>query len=230
MKRLLSTIIWDLKLALKYQIVTVAIGISVIYMLIFRIVPGINYTPLLITLIFTEPTSLGYIFIGAMILFEKAANTLQAVVVTPLKPWQYLWSKALSLTLISVVCSFVMAFAGHGFEFRYVYLLLAVLLSSVLFIFIGFIGVARVKSFNQYIIVVPLFLAPAMLPLINLFGITNSYLLYLIPTQGSLLLFDAAFNQVLPWKILYSLVYLTLAVLVSYKIAERSFLKHIVGE
>jgi len=189
MSRLLSTIIWDLKLALKYQIVTVAIAISVLYILIFRIVPGINYTPVLITLIFTDPTSLGFIFIGAMILFEKAANTLQAVVVTPLKPWQYLWSKALSLTLISVVCSFAMAFAGHGSGFRYLYLLLAVLLSSVLFIFIGFIGVARVKSFNQYIIVIPLFMAPAILPLLNFYGVTHTYLLYLIPTQGSLLLF-----------------------------------------
>jgi fluoroquinolone transport system permease protein len=228
MKKLIRTIAWDLKLAVTYQILTVAAAITLLYIVSFHIIPGNNLTPLLVILIFTDPTMLGFIFIGAMILFEKSAHTLEAVVVTPLKPWQYLWSKALSLTLISLACSLVMAIAGHGWNFNYLFFIPAVVFSSLLFIFIGFIGVARVNTFNQYIIIIPFFLTPAAIPLVSYLNLSDSFLFYLIPTQGSLLLFKASFETVKTWQLIYSILYLILSVFISFLFAKRAFRKQIV--
>ena len=228
--KLFRNIGWDLRVALRYNIITVTIVITILYTLIIKLIPGGEITEVLATLIFSDPTMLGFIFIGAIILFEKDANTLQALSVTPIYAWQYLWSKAIALTLIALFCSCGIAIAGHGVHVNFLWLILATTLSSFLFIFIGIIGVSRVKSFNHYIILIPLFLLPTVLPLIDFYDIYKSWIFYLIPTQGSLLLFRAAFEGGTPFDIIYSFGMLGISIYISYKLAEKHFLNYLTGK
>lgn len=228
MKILYKLILWDLKLQARNGILTVAVFIAVFYTAFFLLLGLRGKDNVLIALIFSDPTFLGFIFIGVLVLFEKSANTLQALVVTPVKIWQYLFSKAISLTLINSIICFAMVFASHGFQFNYFWFSVAVLLSSVFFIFLGFIGVAKVKTFNQYIIVIPLFIAPLSLPYLYLFGVSDSWLLYILPTQGALLLFLGAFEKIVLADAVYAVSYLILFIWIAYRIAKQLFLKHIV--
>ncbi|MDB4582683.1 ABC transporter permease [Draconibacterium sp.] len=226
---ILSKIIWwDLKLLAKYKILHVALFIAVSYTGIFLLFNLRGNEKVLTALIFSDPTFMGFIFLGAMVLFEKSANTLQALVVTPIEIWQYLFSKAIALTMMALIICFAMVFAGYGFHFHYGWFFLATFLSSVLFILLGFIGVARVKSFNQYIIVIPVFLAPAILPCLNFFGVTNTFWFYIIPTQASLLMFEAAFHSISTFDAIYSIVYLLVSIFVTYSIAKKSFVKNMI--
>ena len=228
MRRLFSTISWDFLFIIRYHILTVATVISLLYIVIFKLIPGGNLTPLLVYFEFSDPVMLGFIFVGAMVLFEKDANTLQAVVVSPLKPWQYLWSKAISLSLMATAYGLIIAVAGNGWRLNYPLLVFSLFLTSLAFTFIGFIGVAKVKTFNQYIIIIPLFLAPAALPLLNYYNITHTCLMYIIPTQATLILLDASFTTLHAGQFIYASVYLVLWVCLSYILAKRYFLKYIV--
>jgi fluoroquinolone transport system permease protein len=228
--KLLKTILWDLKFAARYNIITVAIVITILYTLIFKIIPVAAITEVLITFIFSDPTMLGFIFIGAMVLFEKDANTLQALLATPLKPWQYLWSKAISLTLIALLCSVGMAFIAKGFTFNLIHFITSTALSSLLFAFIGFIGISRVRTFNQYILLIPMFLLPTILPLADLYGLARSPFFYLIPTHGSLILFKTAFEGESVWNIIYAYAILGISIAVTYRIAEKHYLTYISGK
>ncbi|HKI89219.1 MAG TPA: ABC transporter permease [Draconibacterium sp.] len=228
MKILFRLILWDLKLQVRNSILTVAIFIAVFYTAFFLLLGLRGKDDILIALIFSDPTFMGFIFTGVLVLFEKSANTLQALVVTPIKIWQYLFSKAVSLTIITSIICFAMVFASHGFRFNYFWFLVATFLSSVLFIFLGFIGVAKVKTFNQYIIVIPLFIAPLSLPYLYFFGVSNSWLFYILPTQGALILFRNAFEKVAVGDTIYALVYLILSIWIAYRISKQLFLKHIV--
>ncbi|NQU87179.1 MAG: ABC transporter permease [Mariniphaga sp.] len=228
MRVLIKTIWWDLKLLARYNIITVAIVIAVFYTGVFL---GFNlrgHDDILIALIFSDPAFMGFTFVGAMVLFEKGSNTLQALVVTPIKIWQYLFSKAIALTLVALIVCFAMVFAGHGFKFNYLMFFLATFLSSIFFIFLGFIGVARVKSFNQYIIVIPLFLMPFILPYLNFFDVTDTLWFYLIPTQGSFILYKGAFESMSATDIIYALIYLSISIGVAYYYSKKLFLKHII--
>ncbi|CAN5199866.1 hypothetical protein BH23BAC1_BH23BAC1_35840 [soil metagenome] len=151
---------WDLKLEVKYQILTVALIVTVLYCAIFLWLDMSSFHQLVIFFIFSDPALLGFMFIGALVLFEKSANTFPALVVTPMKVDEYLWSKAISLTLIALGCSTAMAIAAHGFNVNFGYFFLAVILTSLFFIFFGFIGVARVKSLNHYLIIMGNLLVP----------------------------------------------------------------------
>ena len=228
MRTLYRMILWDLKIQVRNNILTVSVFIAVFYVALFHLLGLRGNDRILIALIFSDPTFLGFIFSGVLVLYEKSANTLQALIVTPVKIWQYLYSKAISLTLITSVICFAMVFASHGFQFNYFYFLAATFLSSILFIFLGFIGVAKVKTFNQYIIIIPFFITPLILPYLNFFEVTNTFWFYFLPTQASFILFESAFEKITPVEAIYAFGYLLVSIWISYLISKQLFLKHLV--
>lgn len=108
---------------------------------------------------------------------------------------------------------------------NYFILLLGVTLTSILFLLLGFVGAQRVKTFNQYILVIPMFLMPLCIPLIDYFGIWKSPLMWVIQSQSSLTLMNAAFSQEAIWKIILSILILLVSIFLAYKWAEREYRK-----
>ncbi len=228
MDRFTSLLQLDFVLIIRNKILLVATVITSLYAGILQVLPEENFTMVVTTLIFTDPVMLGFLFVGVMVLFEKSGNTLQALSVSPVRPAEYLWSKATSLTLVALAAGLIMAVAGVGIRFHAGYLVSAIVSSSLLFIFIGFVGVSRVKTFNQYFIVIPLFMVPGFLPFLNYFGITETWLWYVIPTQAALTLFIAAFSEsgtVAIHETIYAFIYLPLAIWLAFLWAQRSWYK-----
>lgn len=214
---------WDLRLQLRYQIITVAAVVTAIYALVFRILPETAGDRPLVMILFSDPSVLGFLFVGVLVLFERGANTLQAVAVTPLSAAHYLWAKAISLTAVATASGWAIALAGWGWRLGHAALVAALVLTSLLFVFLGVVGVARARSVNEYLLIVPLFLAPINLPLLAFLGIAESPLFYLLPTQASVVLFRAAFEARPAWEIAYALVYLPLSVFGAFLWARRAF-------
>lgn len=225
MIRILHYSLWQLRLLTRYQIILTAFVIAAAYILAFKLVPFIQIDQVLIFLIFSDPTLLGFIFIGAMILFEESDQTLPAQVITPLRSSEFLWAKALALLVPALICSFSMMIAGKGTQFRVILFILNIGLSSLIFTFLGIVGVMHVKTFNQYLIIIPLFLAPTSLPLLNFFDLTDLNILYIIPTQSTLYLFEQTLKTPDHVKELACIFYLALWVYLSYRFAKTSFEK-----
>jgi fluoroquinolone transport system permease protein len=162
-----------------------------------------------------------------MILFEKSDQTLPAQIITPLRSYEFLWSKAIALFIPVVICSLVMMITAEGAHFRVAIFVFNILLSSLLFTFLGIAGAMRVKTFNQYIIVIPLFLAPTCLPLLNFFELTHLKILYIIPTQASLYLFQQALRSPNLLAESISIAYLAVWVYFAYRFARRTFEKQL---
>ena len=103
----------------------------------------------------------------------------------------------------------------------------ATALSSLLLVFIGLVAVVRVRSINAYLVIVPLFLVPLTLPLVQTIGNVESPLLYALPTHGSLLLLQAAFEPRPAGKIAYGVAILTAAITLAQRCAVSSFDRHV---
>ena len=227
MNSLISLIKLDLKLLIKYNLLAVSLFLAAVYIILFKIFDAGDYYPLIGAIVFSDPTMLGFIFMGVMVLYEKGQHTLQALSVCPVKFENYVWSKAIALTILALPACFGIVFSAYGFNFNYFAFIAAVLFSSVLFALLGFIGVARVQTFNQYIIVIPLFFAPAIIPLLELFNLWSHPLIYLIPTQASLLLFKATFEPISLFEWIYSFIYLTIWMFGARYFAIKSHKKHL---
>ena len=229
MNLLLHTLAWELRLQLRHQILTIALVVSALYCLVFVYLPAsVPYREEILTLLLmTDPSMLGFLFVGVLVLFEKDAMTLQALAVSPLRPWQYLWSKGISLTGIALFCSLLIGYIGKPQGLHPLYLLMAVGYSSLIFVFIGLIGVVRVRSLNQYLILIPFFLVPLLPPIVSLFGVPEYEIWYLFPTQAILLLYKAAWNSVQTGDLIYAILYPPIWIIGLYFWARRSFLSYL---
>lgn len=229
MDRFLKITYWQLLLLLRYKIFTIAIVIGILYCALILSLPAVRVDLVVIPVIFSDPAMLGFIFIGALILFEKSDNTIPALVVTPMKSYEFLWSKALALLVPALVISFAVAVSAYGFQFNAFALFLGVGFSSIIFSFLGFIGASRVRTFNQYIIVIPLFLLPAVLPLLNVFQIIDFPALNLIPTYSMLTLLFEAVEPSFNVDYLINVAYLTFWLYLSFRLAKRSYYKYLMA-
>ncbi len=81
---------------------------------------------------------------------------------------------------------------------------------------------------NQFVIIIPIFLVPFVLPLLNFFNLTNSWILYLIPTQAFLDLLWAAFHTMPAGRIIFALIYLPIWLGLVYYFALRAFDRNII--
>jgi fluoroquinolone transport system permease protein len=225
MKKWIHAFRWDLLREWRYNIIAVALVVTAIYVALIRLLPltEVMSGKLLVFFIFNDPTALGMLFVGSLILFERADRTLYALAITPISTQTYLWSKNLTLTAIAIVCSLIMAYLGHGVSIRPLFLIAGVGLSSLLFTFIGMAVVASCRTFNEYILKVAAVLIPTALPFLNFFELTDTYWWYIVPTQASLKLMEASFYPVSNVDIWYSLLYLLLWVFISNVWAKRAF-------
>ena len=215
-KRLRQAIRGDLVRQYRYQIFTAAAAITIMYILILFFLPGASQDKVVQFLIFNDPVALGMLFSGAMFLFEKNENTLEALSVTPLKAKEYLSSKVITFTFMTLVASLCMAFAAWGWNFSKLSLIIGVSLTASLFTMLGLALVAGSQNFNEYVIKMGLYMLPVAFPFLHFFDIMNSYWFYLIPTQASLLLLEASRTPITDWQFIYAVVYLLIWNVLAY--------------
>lgn len=220
-KRLWHAIIGDLTRQYRYQVFAAAVAITIIYILILCFIPGAAQDKVVQFLIFNDPVALGMLFSGAMFLFEKNENTLEALSVTPLKAKEYLTSKVITFSCLALAASLCMAFAAWGWNFSKTTLILGVGLTASLFTLLGLGLVAGSQNFNEYVIKMGIYMLPVAFPFLNFFDVMNSYWFYLIPTQASLLLLEASRTPITNWQFVYAIIYLLIWNVFAYYWALR---------
>ena len=228
MSRLASSVKWDLLLQYKYGFYYVYAIVTFLYIILLRQLPegllGIATT----FAIFTDPAFLGFFFIGAIVLFEKSEQTLDALTVTPLKINEYIYSKTLSLTILALLTSLIIAIFSYGLNVNYLSLIVGVILTSFFFTLVGFIAVARFNTLNEYFLTSVFYMIVLVIPLLGFFRLFETSLFYLIPTQASLVLLQSAFGEVAAWEIIYAFLYLTVWIIFTFRWAHRSFYRYII--
>ncbi len=169
-----------------------------------------------------------FYFIGGLVLLEKGEGTLEAQVVTPLRDWEYLASKLLTLTLLSVVENVVIVVVLNGPGFNLFWLVVGIALAATIYCLAGFIVIVRYDSINEYLLPSMLYTALLGLPLVNYFGLWTSWLFYLHPLQAPLVLMQAAFQPVEGWQLVYSIVYSALWIGILFRVSRRVFLRFVI--
>ena len=214
MSNLKNMLKWEFLLLYRYKIIHISILSIVLYYITTRAVEDLQTvtpakeamgsaisqaTPINSTMLFFDPALIGIMFVGALVLFEKSERVLQALVLTPMDTNDYLLSKVISLTTLSIISSLIfmsLLVFIDGSEINVFYLLSGIILTSVMLILVGFILVARVDSINGYLLAIMLgFLVLTLPPIFYLFGLFDSPIIYLWPTQASFTLLDGVFNS-----------------------------------
>ncbi|WP_254272558.1 ABC transporter permease [Haloarcula marina] len=227
--RLQAMLPWDVRLQARYGFYTVYAVLTLAFALGVRAVP-VDARPLAFVLVvFSDPSFLGFYFVAALVLFEKREGVLDAIVTSPLSTAAYVCSKALSLTLLALLATAVIAVLGYGPGVGWPALLGGVALTSTLFVFVGFVAVARFDSINAYFMTALAYMTVLGLPVFGVLGLFETPLYYLLPAKASLVLLRAAVETVPTWELVYAVGYLLLGNVVAFAAAGRAVDRHIVA-
>lgn len=198
-RRLLNSIIADIKFQFKHGFYAVYIMISIMYIIILNFIPVPAKRLVLSIMIYTDPAALGMFFIGGMVLLEKEQGVLSLLYITPLKVFEYIVSKILTLGIISTLAAVSISLAVNV-QTNYFMLVSGILLSSVFYTLVGFLMASKSKTVNDYIIkIIPasIFVIIPCLTFIN-----NSFIPVFInkavlfaPTAGGLKMIIGAYTH-----------------------------------
>ena len=228
MKRLFSTILCDIRLQFRNGFYYVVAFILAGWALLLTQIPAIDWGKLLPPLVLSNLIVATFYFIGGLVLLEKGEGTLEAQVVTPLTTWEYLASKVISLTGLSLVENLVIVGLAYGLGFWVFPMVLGIGLASAIYVLVGFMAIARYDTINEYIFPSVLYTVALVLPLLHYFGIWESWLFYLHPLLAPLILMKAAFLPVKLWQLAYALLFSSFWIAILFLYSVRSFHNFIV--
>lgn len=184
--RIIGAILQDVKFQFRYGFYFIYAVMIAFYIVILGFFPAAWKPQATAIVIFADPAALGFFFIGGILLLEKGERVLDALFVSPLRVWEYVVAKAVSLGIISAVVGIIISFAGLGLKFNLPLTALSLFIGSGLFTFAGMAAGCKAKSVNQYLIITtPVEIVLSLPPCLVLFGV-RSPVLEAMP--GSLLL------------------------------------------
>ncbi|MES0489201.1 MAG: hypothetical protein ABUK01_04365 [Leptospirales bacterium] len=215
---------WEFLLLARYQVVAMSFFIAGVYAALFFAL-DLHYDDLIILFVISDPVMMGFMFTGVLVLYDKNQNTMQAISVTSVNHAIKLGARALALTVLALICSFAIAIAGKSFDFNFLIFSLAVILSSILFYYIGIISLIGVSSFNGFLMRAVVYLIPFFIPLLELGDVYTNPLFYLIPTKAVLILFQASFESASTLDLIYAFAYQIILIVVIQIYAVKKYEK-----
>jgi fluoroquinolone transport system permease protein len=238
MRRFLFALTTDVRVQLRNNLYTIGIMVALICALlmakVFQPEQLVYGVPTMLLLVAGGTTLL---YVAGMILFEKDEGTLAALVVSPLKPTEYLWSKIVSLTLLMTIESLVMMggamalmkFSGAEVALSQLALALpGVVLLGIFHTLVGIVMIVRYDTITSFLVPMIFVAVFLQLPALYFLGIFESPLLLLIPTGAPTMIVRAGFTGLEAWEWGYGLAYTAVAIAGLSFWAQGAFEKHII--
>jgi fluoroquinolone transport system permease protein len=210
-----------------------AMAVVLVFLVGFASLLPIEAGALIPAILLTNMTIATYAFVGGLVLLEKGEGTLESIIVSPLRPEEYLGSKIITLTGLAVLenAAIVAIAIGAGLldHVNWGWILLGSALTGALYTLLGFLTVIRYDSMNDFLMpmmFVTLFLE---LPAGVIFGMPEFHALIILPTYALLWIFRAAVEPVSAWVMIYAIGYPLLWLAVAFLLGRNKLREFVAG-
>lgn len=149
--RIKALLLGDIRFQWKYGIYFIYSVFTVLYISLLYILPREWREKAAILMIFSDPAAMGLYFMGAIVLFEKSERVLNSIAISPVKTREYVFSKLISIALISTAVGLVIGFGGNVIE-NPLFFSLGIFGGSLLFSSVGLAIATKIGSLNQFIV------------------------------------------------------------------------------
>jgi fluoroquinolone transport system permease protein len=179
-------------------------------------------------IVYTDPAVVGFFFLGALMMLEKGEGARSALAMTPISVDEYVASKTVTLSTISLIAVTVIGLLAHSGT-NLAVLLPAALLTSISFISIGVPIALRFKSVTSYLVGSTGYLLPIVLPAGIAFLDPMPAWAMLIPTasQLNLILIGLGKTPVSGWEMAAMFAIATAAALAANRFGVHSLAKEL---
>ena len=229
MSRLASTLRLDATLQVRHRVYLIVLGATLGLALAIRSVVTPEQLEFFMPVQVMYGVSLTTVFlVGVLLLLERSEGTLSVVMVSPLRPSEYLASKLITLAGLALVESTIVAVVAYGLGWSFGWFVLAVVMRASMGVGVGVAVGVRYSSITRFLF--PGILASLAFDFPNFwyFEIWPTSLFYLWPSMPPLLLAKSAFFAVEPLQLVYAFVYGPLVVGAALFWASRSIDRFVV--
>ncbi len=154
--KLAALIRGDLRFQFKYGFYFLYLFFTLFYIGLLAAFPQSWRQKAALLMVYSDPASLGLFFMGGIVLYEKSERVLDSLAVSPIRTRDYVFSKLLSLSVISSAVSLAIGAFGNILSSPPSFFV-AIVMGSCLFSAFGLIVAARIKTLNEFLILtVPL--------------------------------------------------------------------------
>ncbi len=237
MTRLLSAMKTDVVVQVRNKLYAIGIGVAVLVAVMLAWLVGADQLPSVVPplmLLVIGGTTL--LYVAAMILFEHDEGTLHAVIVSPLRPSEYLWSKIITLTALATLESITMI--GGGMLIMSLseavplpnipILLFGILAIGVMYTLMGIVLVVRYDKITNFLMPMAALFTVLQIPFVHFWGVIVHPGFLVIPTSAPTMLMQGAFMPLSAWEWLYAIGYTTVWIAGLTVWAYRAFHRHII--
>jgi len=221
--RLLNALRADIRFQFKQGFYLVYLLLTLVYMIILSRFPAELKNIAVPLTVFSDPSMVGFFFIGAIVMLEKVQGVLQYVSVTPLRSIEYLLAKAISLTLVALSAGIMITLVSYSEPLNWLLLITGITLTSTFFVLYGFIAAANCTTMNQYFIKMIPYMLLIVLPCFSLIEFPYSRFFIVFPSVAGLHLVYGAFNGIGNIKALWLTAYMAGANLLLLLYVEKVF-------
>ncbi|MPM25738.1 hypothetical protein SDC9_72238 [bioreactor metagenome] len=141
----------DIHFQYKYGFYFLYLVFTLIYIGLLYALPPAWREMAAVLMIFSDPAAMGLYFMGAIVLFEKSERALNSIAISPVKPFEYVLSKLVSIAIISAAVALVIGLGGK-IQFNPLYFFVGAFFGSCLFSAVGLMIAANIGSLNQFIV------------------------------------------------------------------------------
>lgn len=227
--RFISLFAFDIRFQWRHGIYIVYAFVCACYWTLLNFIPDKYLEKTVIVLTFSDPSALGLILAGGILLLERDQGVHAPLFVTPIRIRHYLFAKVASLSVISLITAWVIHTTSIGVpEFPFLFSA-GVVLTSSLMTLLSIGVVVRYQTINGFILMSQVYALPLILPLLAFFDVWNIRLFQILPTEGTLLLLRSAFSPLSTEEILYAFFILIIWNYAIYSWAKLSYKKYVLG-
>lgn len=237
MNRTLAAMRTDVALQARNQLYAISVGMAVVLagVLAWLSSPAQLHRTVPMGILFIVGGST-LLYVIAMVILEKEDGTLQAVVVSPLRPREYLDAKIVTLSALATLEGIIMTAGTVGWVGRDSgihwpspsLLLVGLFALGVMHTYIGVILVVRHRRIMETLLPAGGIATLLQLPGLYFVGAFDHPALLAIPSAAPCMLVRGAFVPLEPWEWTYALVYSTALLVVLRRWARVAYEHHVV--
>ncbi len=236
MRRLLAAIRTDIVLQARNQLYGISVLFAAVMVgaLIWLSTPGSFERTIPMAVLFIVGGST-LLYVVAMILLERDDGTLEAVSVSPLRPWEYLGAKVASLTGLAVFEGLVLGAGAVAWLDRGALggatlplLVLGLAGLGVMHTLVGVVVVVRYSRIMEALMPMGLVALVFQIPALYFVGALPSRFALLIPSAAPAMFVRGAFIPLASWEWAYAILGTALVVVGTSVWAHRSFVHYVI--
>ncbi|MDA3846620.1 MAG: hypothetical protein PF505_08770 [Vallitaleaceae bacterium] len=227
MRKLLAAIKLDLYHQVRSGILGIYVIITILYIVLIGFLPESIRSYAAFYIIFTDPSVLGFFFIGGIIMLEKQQGVIDYQVITPLSPKMIILSKVISLALVSCISGTAIVIASKT-QVNYLIFLICIILTSSFFTLVGAWVAVRCDSINQYFVKVIPMMFVVILPCFAMIKFPYYQLFRIFPSFMAIDAMYTGFFGDFSWWTLLELGGLLVYILLMWSLVEKAFASHVV--